>query len=85
MNFPAAIEHGDESTAFGVRFPDVPGCFSAGDTYEEALENAVGALEGHLELLVEDEESLPTPSSIDEHKDNPEYEGCSWEMISIVI
>lgn len=85
MNFPIAIEPGDEATAFGVRFPDVPGCHSAGDTYDEAMENAIEALESHLELLEEEGEELPSPTSIDTHKDDPDYAGCSWEMISIII
>ena len=32
MRYPIAIELGDEAQAFGVVVPDLPGCFSAGDT-----------------------------------------------------
>ena len=34
MKFPIAIEPGDNSHAYGVVVPDLPGCFSAGDTIE---------------------------------------------------
>ena len=37
MNYPIAIEPGTDTTAFGVVVPDLPGCFSAGDTLDEAM------------------------------------------------
>lgn len=40
MRYPIAIEPGDETHAFGVIVPDLPGCYSAGDTLEEAHANA---------------------------------------------
>ena len=40
MRYPIAIEPGDETSAFGVIIPDLPGCYSAGDTLEEARANA---------------------------------------------
>ena len=36
-------------SAWGVWFPDVPGCFSAADRAEDILSNACQALEIHLE------------------------------------
>src|SRR5712692_1411881 len=32
-------------SCYGVSFPDVPGCISAGDTLDEAVSNAVGGFE----------------------------------------
>jgi predicted RNase H-like HicB family nuclease len=40
MRYPIAIEPGSETTAFGVVVPDLPGCFSAGDTLDEAFTGA---------------------------------------------
>ncbi|WP_171292023.1 type II toxin-antitoxin system HicB family antitoxin, partial [Acinetobacter baumannii] len=34
MFFPIAIEQGSEDQSFGVIVPDIPGCFSAGDTLD---------------------------------------------------
>ena len=42
-----ALVHKDARTSYGVSFPDVPGCVSAGDTMQEALANAAEALAGH--------------------------------------
>jgi hypothetical protein len=35
MRYPVAIEPGHDTAAFGVVSPDLPGCFSAGDTLDE--------------------------------------------------
>jgi predicted RNase H-like HicB family nuclease len=51
MKFSIAIEAGTRKSAFGVAVPDLPGCFSAGDTVEEAFDNAREAIEAHLEIL----------------------------------
>jgi len=48
--YVAVIEKESDS-AFGVWFPDVEGCFSAGDTLEEAVANAAAALRQHTEAL----------------------------------
>ena len=53
MRYPIAIETGDSKHAFGVVVPDLPGCFSAGDTLDEALTNAREAILLHLEGLLE--------------------------------
>jgi predicted RNase H-like HicB family nuclease len=54
MRYPIAIETGDSKHAYGVVVPDLPGCFSAGDTLDEALTNAREAILLHLEGLLDD-------------------------------
>ncbi|MEW7983382.1 MAG: type II toxin-antitoxin system HicB family antitoxin [Candidatus Sedimenticola endophacoides] len=49
------IEPGGENTAWGVVVPDLPGCFSAGDTLDEAIDNAKEAIELWLETVLDDE------------------------------
>ena len=44
--FPAILEYAEDGVS--VSFPDLKGCFSYGDTEEEAMENAKEALELHL-------------------------------------
>ncbi|WP_057466091.1 type II toxin-antitoxin system HicB family antitoxin [Pseudovibrio sp. POLY-S9] len=63
MEYYQAVIHKDKDSCFGVHFPDVPGCFSAGDTIEDAVKNASEA----LLLYFEDEEgSNVTPRTLDE-------------------
>ena len=50
MHYVAVIEKEPDS-AFGVWFPDVEGCFSAGETVDEAVANAAAALRQHVEAV----------------------------------
>ena len=83
MFIPVAI-HKDEGSVFGVSVPDVPGCFSYGDTVEDALKNAQEAVIFHVEGLLEDGEfdSL-TPSSIEDLQDSNEYPDALWALVDI--
>ena len=60
------------NTAFGVDFPDFPGCISAGDTLDEALRNAREALGLHVEGMSEDGERIPEPRSLEAVLEDPE-------------
>lgn len=83
MLYPVAIDTGDDSTAFGVAVPDVPGCFSAGDSLDEALANAKEALEMHLEALAESGQLPPEASNIKDRINNEEYAGWVWALVEI--
>jgi predicted RNase H-like HicB family nuclease len=61
-----AFIHKEESSVFGVSFPDFPGCISAGDSLDEALINASEALQGHVQMMEADGDSVPAPRSIDD-------------------
>ena len=52
----------DEDSAYGVTFPDLPGCFSAADTEDELLPNAMEA----LEIFFEGNLEKYAPSTIEE-------------------
>jgi predicted RNase H-like HicB family nuclease len=41
----------DQNSDYGVEFPGLPGCFSAGRTMEEAKAMAAEALAGHASFL----------------------------------
>lgn len=49
MRHYIGVVHQDGDSAFGVHFPDVPGCFSAADQLDDLLANASEALALHLE------------------------------------
>ena len=53
MRYPVAIEPGTETEAFGVVVPDLPGCFSAGDTMEEAMTKAEEAIAAWIEIALD--------------------------------
>jgi len=60
-----ALIHKDADSEYGVSFPDLPGCVSAGATMDEARINAEEALALHVEGLIEDGQAIPAPSSLD--------------------
>ena len=63
--------HRDEA-GFGVSFPEFPGCVSVGDTIDDAVRHGSEALAFHVEGLVADGETIPSPRSIDAIKADPE-------------
>lgn len=52
MKTHIAVVHKDRDSAFGISFPDLPGCFSAADLEADIVPNACEA----LDLWFEDEE-----------------------------
>ena len=48
------IIHHDKDSCFGVTVPGLPGCFSSGDTMEEACQNVKEAIDLHIDSLVEE-------------------------------
>ena len=65
--------------------PDLPGCFSAGDTLDEALTNAREATLLHLEGLLDDGQSFPKPSAIEQLRGKRGYRGWSWATVDIDV
>jgi predicted RNase H-like HicB family nuclease len=55
MRFKIILEEDEEVGGFIASCPGLPGCFSQGDTVEEAIENIKEAIQVCLESLVEDE------------------------------
>ena len=83
MRYPIAIEPGSEATAFGVVVPDLPGCFSAGDTLEEATENAASAIAVWIAATRAAHESVPAASELGELQSrHPELAGWIWAEAS---
>jgi predicted RNase H-like HicB family nuclease len=82
MNYPIAIEQ-EPGKAYGVQFPDLPGCFSAGDTLDEAIANAAEALAFHVEGLLDAGEKIPPPQAIESHSANPDYAGMIWAVTTV--
>lgn len=83
MKYPIAIELGDDGHAFGVVVPDLPGCFSAGDTMDEAIDNAREAIEFWLETVIDAGDAVPEAKPIAEHIATGEFDGWAWAVVPI--
>jgi predicted RNase H-like HicB family nuclease len=82
MRYPVVL-HSDDGTRWGVTVPDLPGCFSAGDSMDEALESVVEAIDLHLEGITEGGGDVPAAHLVDAHRANPEFEGGTWALVEI--
>ena len=83
MRFPVAI-HKDAGTGYGVTVPDLPGCFSAGDTLEDAIVSAQEAIACHIEGLLMDGEPIPEQAPLEIHRAR-EAGDPTWALVSVDV
>lgn len=84
MFYPVVI-HKEPDSDYGVSVPDLPGCISAGETYEEALGMIKEAIELHIEGLLEDGDEVPGPTSIEQLQASKKYKGGTWALVDIDV
>jgi predicted RNase H-like HicB family nuclease len=61
MDYLVVFERAEDGTIW-ARVPDLSGCYSCGDTMEEAKRNIKDAIEFHIEGLKEEGIEVPEPS-----------------------
>jgi predicted RNase H-like HicB family nuclease len=83
MRYPIVIEEGTDTTAYGVIVPDLPGCFSAGDTLDEAMANVEDAAAAWIDATLDAGRPVPQPSSIEEIKSRKEYKNWTFAVVTI--
>lgn len=84
MRFPIVV-HKDDTSGYGVSVPDLPGCFSAGDSLDDAIESAHEAIACHLEGLLMDGEMVPERAPLETHRANRAYKGGIWAVVVVDI
>jgi predicted RNase H-like HicB family nuclease len=84
MRFALAL-HTDDGVKYGVTVPDLPGCFSAGDSFDEAVEMAREAIDAHCELLAEKGLDIPSPQPLAHHQADPDLAGAVWVVIDVNV
>ncbi len=60
--FSVVIEEDDDG--FYAYCPELQGCYTQGETYEEALQNVRDAVRLHLEDRLSNGESIPSPTTV---------------------
>ncbi|MEI9905725.1 MAG: type II toxin-antitoxin system HicB family antitoxin [Asticcacaulis sp.] len=71
MTYIGLLEKEPQSL-WGISFPDIPGCVSAGETADLAMTNAIDAVRSWLEAAKDDGEDAPSPRTIEEIMIDPE-------------
>ena len=82
MNY-AVVIHKDPDTDYGVTVPDLPGCFAAGETVQDALIHAVEAIEVYLEDMLLNGEPISPPRSFVFDPNHSDYIDGMWKTVSI--
>lgn len=65
----------DKEDGYFVEVFGLDGCMSQGDTFEEACWMIVDALKGWLEIALEDEDNIPTPT----------YKAVFWDDYTAIM
>jgi predicted RNase H-like HicB family nuclease len=65
FHYPVIIEQDADTQLFMVEFIDIPGSYAVGESYEEALLNAVEALELAVISMIYSLQAIPLPSSLE--------------------
>lgn len=84
MRYPVVL-HTDDDIRYGVTVPDLPGCFSAGDTLDEALDSIREAIDLHLEGVTEEGGEVPMPHPLAEHRAKPDFEDGVWATVDVDV
>jgi predicted RNase H-like HicB family nuclease len=78
-----AYLHKDKNSDYGVSFPDFPGCITAGRTLDEASRMAGEALALHIQGMVEDGDTVPEPSELDDVAEEAKKRGAIAFMVKL--
>ena len=85
MRFLLAL-HSDDGVKYGVTVPDLKGCFSAGDSIDEAIEAAIEAIDAHVELMAGMGQDLPHTSSMKNLLEKDEFSDVDeWVHVDVPV
>lgn len=82
LHYLAILER-SRSGGYGVFFPDLPGCVTAGDTEQESWANAESVLNLHVAGMIEDGEILPAPSLPSAVQRDPDVDEVARLLIGV--
>lgn len=87
--YVALIHPPVDGSSWGVTFPDLPNCTSAGRGYEDAIDHAAQALAGHIAALLADGDPVPAARNYGALQEDEEFlqdvrEGALPAMITVL-
>ncbi|GAB6042488.1 type II toxin-antitoxin system HicB family antitoxin [Endothiovibrio diazotrophicus] len=80
MLYPVYVHLGDDRHAHGVTIPDLPGCFSAADDWQDLPAKIQDAVELYFDG---EEQALPPPTPLEVLARDPGYSDGVWLMVEI--
>ncbi|MBV9217907.1 MAG: type II toxin-antitoxin system HicB family antitoxin [Methylobacteriaceae bacterium] len=82
MTTVVAFIHGT-APAFGISFPDFPGCVSGGASLDEAIRRGRETLSDHIRFMLEDGEALPAIRDLDAVKADAEFAADFADAVAV--
>ena len=69
LDYPFSVHHLSEEDGGGflIEFPDLPGCMADGETVEQAIEEARGAVDSWMKTAEEFGDPIPTPNTLNSY------------------
>ncbi|HHX54999.1 MAG TPA: toxin-antitoxin system HicB family antitoxin [Clostridiales bacterium] len=67
--YPLFVVQEDDGSYF-VEYPDLKGCFSTGDTLEEAVQLSYDAKKAWIETAIDENIEIPTPKATNKYSGN---------------
>ena len=84
MRYPVVIEPGNDESAYGVVVPDLPGCFSAGDSLDEALVQAQQAVGAWIDAALDAGTDNPAPTPLEQLRSrNKAWKNWVWALVEV--
>ena len=77
------VIHKDETSSYGVTVPDLPGCFSGGETLEGAYSAAEEAIVGHIETLLMEGLPIPEATPLHVHQADEDFIDGIWGLVEV--
>jgi predicted RNase H-like HicB family nuclease len=78
------IVHKDPDSAYGISFPDAPGCFSAADEMDDVFPMAEEALSLWTEGMVEEGHTIPPTRGLSKISKDPEWQESLAESVFLI-
>ena len=79
------VEDAGPDKAVGIWFPDLPGCFSAGDDIDDALRNAPEALSLYAAAEAREGRVLPNPRSLSALRSDPDVASDLRDHMAVLV
>jgi predicted RNase H-like HicB family nuclease len=83
MRYPIAIEIGTETSTYGVVVLDLPGCYSVGDTIDDAVTAAEEAASACIDATLDAGGAVAAPASIEALRARPDYAGQAFGVVMV--
>ena len=78
------VVHQDAGSAYGITFPDAPGCFSASDSLDDLFNKAEEALGLWLEEASEAEIAASRPRDLTDLKRDPDWSESFSDAVLVI-